>query len=1026
MKPQQLNLGKQIQYRAMLQQPLAPQYINTFVQLQVIAEQLYIRLDDSMLTLQMTPYEAETLRESYQYLHERLLVRIDEVNGNEVYFTTFSFPKGLTITTEYPLKLVVTSKFLSLCKSFNIPTTNVVEFLTDEFLIDDYAFAFSQQSLEEITLIGENYLITFKQNNQRILMTYDFKKRPKNIGVNNIAVLRGAVSFQEHLNDAQMKLELEKQYEKNVRDNEELLRLWRLYGELELSTTLEESEKLGFVSYHDKTEFYDNNGKRQVKFLTDKRPNAQFSDTKLGFAWTLKEKDFMNSTFIGNKLTNIQKVSEFEYEVTIQVDNQDVTIPDVGYICGSIVGSKVMNDRRNKALEKILNGSSALPTLKYIIQSGEGSTELVKPRKAITNDLLKKIFNDASKKFTSQQEASIGIGLNANDLVIIQGPPGTGKTTVIRSIVHRINEVHNGRVNILISSAQHDAVDNAIQNMEFCGLPANRIGGKMGDDELKRSRNIIKWLDNVQSTTENLMQQKDKQLTYKTTRDIYGTLQDLYMFEDDPKYTMQKLHELASLIKMLPDSHIDIIEIIEALISTLHQKEQVVTHDTQSELVNLLQAQRLTMASYLDDGAFKLGELMRYLKMEQPDFEMPKVWNGMRLAFEAAEVQVLLPDFKQSITELLEQHQLEIIAEEQPLAEKIQQLHELIVQSLTNKKKTIVNVLQQFQEDLNSPSNIKEIIEQYTKINASTCQQAVSKKSFGKMDGLIYDYVIIDEAARANPLDLLIPMSLGRKIILVGDHKQLPHILEPEIVKQLIEAKKDPEVEKFVKNSLFERLFDLLNKNKDAFGVRTTMLTEQYRMHPVIGTFVSDQFYEGKLKNGVTKEQRKTNVTRYDEKAIAWLNVDAEKGPEKGTSKESKYRPAEVERLQKELYHVLQQTTDETIGIITFYKRQLVEIEAIIKTFPEVDQLRIEVGTVDSFQGKEFDFVFLSTVRSNKRQEVGFVSNANRLNVAFSRAKRVLAVIGDRATICGDEAKPVIPAFAAFEQLCKKEGYYDQ
>ena len=104
------------------------------------------------------------------------------------------------------------------------------------------------------------------------------------------------------------------------------------------------------------------------------------------------------------------------------------------------------------------------------------------------------------------------------------------------------------------------------------------------------------------------------------------------------------------------------------------------------------------------------------------------------------------------------------------------------------------------------------VVSKYSLTTAATCQSALD---WSDNNSQVYDLVIIDEAARANPLDLLIPMSMGKKIILVGDHKQLPPMLEPDIVKKLQE---NPEFRNIpdIEVSLFERLFEIFFKEKSS------------------------------------------------------------------------------------------------------------------------------------------------------------------------------------------------------------------
>ena len=204
---------------------------------------------------------------------------------------------------------------------------------------------------------------------------------------------------------------------------------------------------------------------------------------------------------------------------------------------------------------------------------------------------------------------------------------------------------------------------------------------------------------------------------------------------------------------------------------------------------------------------------------------------------------------------------------------------------------------------------------------AATCQTSLDLRDTSDKT---FDLVVIDEAARANPLDLFIPMSMGRKIVLVGDHKQLPHMLEPdvlELIKNDPKFKDLPEIEK----SLFERLFELFSKGNKPKAV---LLTEQYRMHPDICKFVSDVFYDGQLKTAesITPEKCSSPKSINDGRALTFVNIPISRGAE--TTGTSKSRTAEVDAVCKDLKTILQ-TTDETarVGIITFYAAQVSRIK---------------------------------------------------------------------------------------------------
>lgn len=356
----------------------------------------------------------------------------------------------------------------------------------------------------------------------------------------------------------------------------------------------------------------------------------------------------------------------------------------------------------------------------------------------------------------------------------------------------------------------------------------------------------------------------------------------------------------------------------------------------------------------------------------------------------------------------------------------------------------------------NDLDEVREAVQHYSMVLAATCQQSVSRSmEDAKLgDDTIFRTVIVDEAARSNPLDLLIPMALAeRRVVLVGDHRQLPHILEPDI-ERAIEQSVQEETRHALRRSLFEKLFTELRERERRDGVkRTVTLNVQYRMHPLLGQFVSEQFYEpyGEgFGSGRDEHEFEHSVTlgRGDSlagKVAAWIDVPFDAGPETGGR--SKARPVEARRLALEACHVVSRHPELSIGIITFYAAQRAEILAAMSDvdLTEVDDAgdyrirdrwrrttdgreRLRVGTVDAFQGKEFDVVFLSLARSNRvqvtdevsrRRRYGFLLLENRLCVAMSRQHRLLVVVGDSSMTKGPDAETSVPGLCAFRQLCE-------
>ena len=155
-------------------------------------------------------------------------------------------------------------------------------------------------------------------------------------------------------------------------------------------------------------------------------------------------------------------------------------------------------------------------------------------------------------------------------------------------------------------------------------------------------------------------------------------------------------------------------------------------------------------------------------------------------------------------------------------------------------------------------------------------------------------------------------------------------------------------------------------------------------------------------------------------KPLAFVNIPISRGAD--TSGVSKSRWAEVEVIGKDVRRILDVDPEASIGVITFYSAQAKQIKHHLEgLLNDEEKNNVEVGTVDAFQGKEFDYVLLSCVRSNSPKDgkapiVGFLEKPNRLCVAFSRAIRQLAIYGDAETLIQ------IPCFSRLYDICTVEG----
>ncbi|CAG8497718.1 7295_t:CDS:2 [Diversispora eburnea] len=236
--------------------------------------------------------------------------------------------------------------------------------------------------------------------------------------------------------------------------------------------------------------------------------------------------------------------------------------------------------------------------------------------------------------------------------------------------------------------------------------------------------------------------------------------------------------------------------------------------------------------------------------------------------------------------------------------------------------------------------------------------------------------VLIDEATQATEPECMIPLVLGcKQAVLVGDHQQLgPVIMNKKAARAGL------------CQSLFERLVIL--------GIRPIRLQVQYRMHPCLSEFPSNMFYEGSLQNGVTTQERLRKNVDFPwpapETPMFFLsNLGQEEISSSGTSY--------LNRLVVTKF-LKSGILPAQIGIITPYEGQRSYVVSYMQFNGSLRKdlyKEIEVASVDAFQGREKDYIILSCVRSNEHQGIGFLNDPRRLNVALTRARYGVVILGN-------------------------------
>lgn len=309
-----------------------------------------------------------------------------------------------------------------------------------------------------------------------------------------------------------------------------------------------------------------------------------------------------------------------------------------------------------------------------------------------------------------------------------------------------------------------------------------------------------------------------------------------------------------------------------------------------------------------------------------------------------------------------------------------------------NKINRLIVIIKEWQRRLGKLDEFDEIFADQASLVAATCSGIASRSVLNSVE---FDWVIVDEAARATPLELLIPMVKGKKIILVGDHRQLPPIIKTDIpkIKMFERGIRTSDLEK----SLFEELFE--NISVQAKNV----LNVQFRMHPSIGRLIGQVFYKNDdIKTGISSNERSHNL-KWWYKSIIWINTYKGKNNREeniGISKQNKYE-AEVilklvEKIQKNYKDI--GVSGITIGIITGYNGQKNLLKSLVNPGDLVKwkNIKIIIDNIDAFQGSETDIIIYSVVRNNDENKIGFLYDSRRLNVALSRGKCCLIIVGNR------------------------------
>ena len=606
------------------------------------------------------------------------------------------------------------------------------------------------------------------------------------------------------------------------------------------------------------------------------------------------------------------------------------------------------NSRQQRAVNTFLYGGTANPKLASAITDPSSATSSPQIELEYFQDWL----SDDKKDAVSKAVAS-------NELFLIQGPPGTGKTSVIAEIVLQILR-REPEARILLTSQSNVAVDHALA----------QIAKAAGDSppEMVRVGRPEKIDSGGQAWT---LEERAKTWRRETLSKCEPVIEELRRSERQIRAKIKASDESPDM-----NSADDNAATVEEWIGEAKEIAAQIQEYRQEYAMIGASAPEDVKQDAADTVEYAKAQLRSQLEALTELLPLPVDIGGMD---EEAALDAVIRASSASQSG-------DDAAEEDPDARELRRIQDI--------RKTIA----QWVRIAGLTDDFQELIGKSARVVGATC--LFSGKSFAghRRDGTIasdigFDWAIVDEAGRATLPEMLVPIIQSERTIMVGDERQLPPMVD-ELLKEGVSETEDGDS---LDTSLFQSLTEQMEGGN---GERIASLRTQYRMRPEIGSLVGEVFYEGGLENGAQTRARRRNFD-WTPAPVTWFSTSSLPNKTETRAGESYANSAEagviLDLLEKMETKCRERRQRPAVGVIAGYSGQVERLNSDIE--PENGEkwrnLQIEIATVDSFQGRECDAVIYSTVRSNSAGNIGFLRDHRRVNVALSRARDLLAIVGD-------------------------------
>ena len=922
----------------------------------------------------------------------------------------------------------------------------------DQYLVIKVEKKFNKETgFEETFYVIDDKQRTFKKNKQTyqtsvIYGSINLEYKPKPTSTFNIVAL-----------------------EKFNNNTANYLSLWNMYNNMECELKFKEAKKLGFVNYKviERYQgnlfkiFFDPEDFRKIKNFPDEcflgiGTNEILSVLDSGVVEPKEYLDQEMALLNGDEdsdpqmvLATMSRKDNKENYVLVYIKEASRILSKIeygGYIICSLLGDMTVFKRRNAAKDAIWSGNCGMPN----IFSFFGDDPIPSaPREKMEID-----FSLVDKELTANQQEALSVICNTPDIAVIQGPPGTGKTTIIELAIKQINarmQASEKYANNLICAFRHETVNNLASKVNVYGIPTIKVGLDNRTPNPPKVEEVVSdYIDDLLNNLEN----KYSDLTYsnKEYEEFTNKINNYINFcssIDESKEILEYMLNIPFVVK-----NEEWKRTATAILNKLNSFNRKLDFEN-SEFLKLLYRLPTSKEQY-DDGS---DDLLIDLEINSSRSEsikkdvdiLLKLFEEDPISFEKVKYarKKLIIKYRPVPTLFIEKP---IKAEISDLLEKIKDGYNVeLFKGVNGTNKAIIDYMASLNEN---PLLLKRTLLEYSKVLGVTNQQSYSHylaDSLPGKDDMTFENVYIDEAATSSPLDLFLPISLAKsRLVLVGDHKQLPNIINEEIAEQIDNDMSSSERGKItaeLKQTLFEHLFEKCKELEKKDGIRRVVtLNTQFRMHPVIGQIVSKHFYseEGGIDSPRPASEFEHSFLGFKNQPLVWYDIPFVSDPNKiGRRNKSRFNTIEADLIAKKLKEAINRDdyNGESVGIITLYRPQVKELEKALQRegvltgsyYDEVyndkgQKVKLEVGTVDAFQGKEFDIVFLSTVYSFEpsqfeRESYSRLTTKNLLCVALSRAIKCLIVVGNKDIYNNDKAVKVVPSLCEILRICEGDKY---